>query len=273
MESRIAIPYVSGITWQLNKVNVQDVVQTQAGPRNVNYESEPHIAFEVTSYIANRDVGTIKYVFPKENKEDQDAVTMSSLLDSVDSDVLETWSTVILDEMANTFPVLADQPQEMLALGTPRYLRLDMIRVSIPYSGSKAVTATVGIYLDQEYTQPVRYLELVFADGNSIRMREAELSRLNEMLTENQTILDSDQSTQQQKDQATINIYNINNRTVELNDQLVANLIDLFSKESVVKGAKDLVKGLFTIKKQTDPTWSNINVATLMGLFTLPNVV
>lgn len=270
MESRIAIPYVSGITWQLNKINVQDVVQTQAGPRNVNYESEPHIAFEVTSYIANRDVGTVKYLFPKETEED--LVTMSQLIESVKSDVLQTWSVVILDEMANTFPVLADQPAEMNALGTPRYLRLDMIRVSIPYSGSKAVTATIGIYLDQEYTQPCRYLELVFADGNSIRMRETELSRLSDMVLEAQSVLDSEESTQQEKDQASINIFNFNNRISELNDQLVAPLKPLFDKQSVIGGAKDLVEGLFTVKKNTDPSWANISVPTLMGLFTLPNV-
>lgn len=272
MESRFATPYVSVISWQLNKVNVQDVQQTQAGPRTSYYEQDPYISFNVTNYLANRDVGTLTYTFPKELKDGQVGVTMSQLLESTKSNVLQTWSTVILDEMANVFPVLADQAEYMAGYGTKVNLRLDGIKAVLPFADSKCVIATIGIYLDDNFAQPTKYLELVFADGNTLRAREAEKVQLTSAKVDNQAIIDNNEATDQQKAQAVSNVQAIDRRLAEMEAQLVGNLVDLLGKASVIAGSKDLVQALFTTLKANDSRWSNINVEGLMSLFTLPDV-
>ncbi len=195
METRFAVPYVSSITWQLNKINMQDVVQTNAGPRQAFYAQDPYMSFDVTSYIAGREVGTITYNFPKTLKEDQEGVTVAELLAGSTTDVLALWSQTILDQMSNSFPGLADQDPQYQAIGTPHYLRLDAIKVILPYSNNKAVTATIGVYLDDKFTQPTKYLELVFADGDTLRARESEKTQLDHVFANNEAVIANAEST------------------------------------------------------------------------------
>lgn len=278
MEIRYTLPYVSGLNWVLNDaINEQIPVQDQSGQNGTMIvKREPGLTVEITPYLGTIPCKTESYEFKKTG----DGPLVGEVLSAAGVDVAAAWSGV-LDTMANVFPILADPSVGDEKYGPGKYLRLDAWRANLQWTGAKAVAAILGVYDDLDYTKPVAYVQLVFADGDTLRQREVQKTDYQRQKAYAQTILDGTvegwaNKTQEEKDELTVQaqrtVTAYTQQLAMMDSQLVAPLADLLSKTEIQQSIGALLVGVFSTLKKTNENWADVDVASVMSRFALPSV-
>ncbi len=280
MEVRYSVPYISGLSWVLNdpiKQNVQR--QNDSGqPVTEVITTDPGLTDGITPYLGKVKGKTKIYEF----KSGADSASMEDVLTQAGLDVAGAWAEA-LDKMANIFPILKDPADGDEKFGPAFYIRLDAWRANLSWEGNQVVVATLGLYDTADYKDVQAYVQLVFADGKALKNRDNQKAQLEEQKARYESILadeptypDWENLTEDQQTQltteATQNLPNIENNLAQINSQLVAPLADLFADADIQTSIGALAAGTFSVLKATDPVWADIDVASILSRFSLPDV-
>jgi len=280
VEIRYTTPYVSGLNWVLNgPISEQVPVQDQSGQNGtVIVKREPGLTIEVTPYLGTIPCQVESYEF-KKSPEDGD-LDVADVLTAAGVDVAAAWAEA-LDSMSNIFPILKDPEAGDEKYGKKVYLRLDAWRANLQWVGPKLVAAIVGVYDSAQYTKPIAYVQLAFADGDSLRQRETQKNEMLRQIAYAETILDGTvegwaDKTQEQKDQLTAQanqtIAAYNKQIALMDAQLVAPLADLLAMPTIQQSIGALLVGAFSTLKENHADWADVDVASVMSRFALPSV-
>lgn len=279
MEIRYTTPYVSGLNWILNDpINESVPVQDQSGQQGVTVvKRNPGLTVEVTPYLGTVPCKIKSYEFLKGSTT---APSMESVLAAAGIDVAAAWAGA-LDSMANIFPILKDPVVGDELSGTPVYMRLDAWKANLPWVGSKTIAAILGVYEDTNYSSPTAYVQLVFADGASLRQRESQKQEMQKQIVYAQSVLDgtlenwaniSAEEQTRMLEQAPRTISAYTDQLAVIDSQLVAPLSQLLGDVNVQQSIGALLVGTFTVLKNTSPEWVDVDVNQVMSKFALPSV-
>lgn len=282
MEIRYTVPYVSALHWVLNDpINEAIPVKDQNGnQQSVVVKRDPGITFEVTPYLGNIPTKTISYEFKKFPEDTNNG--MDDILQAAGVDVAQIWADS-LDQMAEVFPILAEPEVDAKKFGPAYFLRLDSWKANLDLATNKSVVAIIGVYDSTDFSNVTAYISLLFADGNTLRQREQELAQLQEQVNLADSILANpptfpnwNQLTVEEKnqriDQAPLAKKYATERINQINSQLVAPLSNLLGIPAVQQSIGALLVGLFATLKATDPEWAEVDVASIMSKFALPDI-
>lgn len=281
MEIRYSTPYVSGLSWILNDPIKENVpIQNESGQRQYRQVvNEPGITFEVTPYLGSVQGQTRNYQFLKGASGGK---SMEDVLTAAGIDVATAWANA-LDQMANIFPILQDPVLGDEQYGPPYYMRLDAWRAVLPWEGNKAVVATLGLYDTATFDNVQAYIQLVFADGSTIRNRNNMITQLedkivwaNSILSDPPTYEGWDNLPEEEKTRLTNDAeQQLNYSNMELsrlNSQLLAPLGSLLSIAEVQQSIGALLRGCFATLQATEATWADTDPDAIMSKFALPDV-
>lgn len=283
MEIRFARPYVSGLNWRLHEIAEGTPVQDPSGNVNVAVDrKQPGLLIQVTPYIGAIAAGTEQYEFKGMPAVGDHLPSMDAVLSSAGGRIAQTWADA-LDGMANLFPVLADPPAGAESGGLTRYLRLDAWRANTQSIGPKAVEAVLGVYRDADYKQVVNYIQLVFADGDTMRGRQSQREGFQQQIAQANSILADPPSypnwsslpTEEQQrliQQAPLAKKHAEEQIARLDSQLVAPLSTLFGLPAIAASVVQLVTACYAALVANHPDWANVDVATVMQEFAFPDV-
>lgn len=279
MEVRYTTPYVSGLRWRLHEIIEGTPVQDQSGNQAIRVDQKkPGLTIEVTPYLGTVKGKTKPYEF---GDGSNGLPTMADVLAGA-GDVAGTWAAA-LDQMADIFPLLKEPPAAAKKDGLPVYLRLDSWQANLQWDGAKAVTAILGIYSDKNYADVQAYVSLVFADGATLRQREqqrdaftAQIEQADSILSDpptypNWSALNHEQQQQLTK-QAPLAKKSAQENLTRMSTQLVAPLSDLLSIVEVQQSVGALIAACFSGLVAADADWKDVDVATVMSKFALPDV-
>ena len=278
MEVRYATPYLSGLRWRLNPIKEGTPVQDAQGNQLMRIDKRDRgMTVEITPYVAGVAAQTRTYEFTETSTP-----SLADVLAGTGVDVAAAWQSA-LDAMANEFPLLQDPPPEQATVGLPYYLRLESWNAVIPQQGAKSVTAIIGLYEDEAFQRVGAYVPIVFADSATIGQRHNARASLQQQLEQAESILvdpptypDWDnlpgEQREQLREQAQATREQAARQIAAMDAQLVGPLGPLFADTNVQQSVGALAQAIFTVLKETQSEWSQIDVAALMSRFALPEV-
>lgn len=267
-ETRIGVPFVALLDWVLNPLNVAVPVENSSQGQQQQYREgnrQPGLTVGIQPYIGNLPMGQRNYPF-----KDQ---TLADLMTAAGVDVQAQWQSALSD-MADVFPVLADPTPEQMDDGLPYEMQLDAWRAQFTPNGSNGVTATLGFYAkgkpkvtEDGKSTAQAYQELVFADAGVRETRANNIAAITSNIAQQQSIIDSEDATAEQKAQATETKKAYQRELDRLNSQLVGSMEDLLGSVAVSTSIGALMTAVFSTLKATDSDWENVDVAGLMAAF------
>lgn len=281
MEIRYATPYVNSLAWVLNDPIRESVpVQNESGqPTNKIVINDPGITVEILPYLGNIPGQIKRYSFIEGA---DDGTSVNDVLTQAGVDVKAEWAAA-LDSMSNIFPILSDPQAGADAYGPPFYMRLDAWKAHLPWDDNKYIVATLGLYNNDTFDDVQAYVQLVFADGNTLRQREEQkamlqdrIDRANNILSEPPTLEGwEDLPAEEQArliEAANSDLPILTSELQRANAQLVAPLSDLLSKPEIQSSIFALLSGIFTVLKSTNSDYAQTDPASIMSKFVLPDV-
>jgi len=279
MEIRYATPYVSGLRWRLHEIAEGTPVQDQSGNQAIRVDQkQPGLTIEITPYLGTVKGKTKPYEF---GDGTNGLPSMASVLKAA-GDVATVWAGA-LNQMADLFPLLKEPAAGAKKHGPPLYLRLDSWQANLQWEGAKAVTAILGLYSDPQFKSVDAYVSLVFADGTTLRQRErqreefrSQIAQADSILAEPPSYANWDNLTAEQQQQlvkqAPLAKRSAEENLARMDTQLVAPLAQLLSLAEVQQSIGALIATCFSGLVASEPSWKDVDVATVMSKFVLPDV-
>lgn len=266
-ETRVAVPFLTTLKWVLNPINVAVPVENSQSQRQQFRQGSltQGLTIGMQPYIGNLPMGQVDYTF--------DPDQLSSLLSAIGVDVQANWATALSD-MADVFPVLADPTLEQLDDGLHYDMQLDLWSAQFTPTGNSTVIATLGFYKqgvpkikEDGTSSAVAYQELVFADAGIRQTRANNIAALQANITQQQSIIDGQDYTAEQKAQASQAKASYQKELDRMNAQLVGSMEALLGSEAVSTSIVALVGGVYNYLKANNSEWANVDVDGLLAAF------
>lgn len=274
-EYRYAVPFVSNITWTLNKVQDQVPVQDEYGNKGfANVPEDPNIKFTIGYYDGDEPLGNENFEFKDEK--------YASFLPAI-AGVTQSWDDAF-DSIREDFSITKTQPSNMAAIGRKFYMRLDRYIVNLDPAQSNSIVVLIGVYHDDKYTKIKSYKAVVALDGKTLRARQERKDNINTAIKNLEDIISGANPLDnllpddkvRAKDNATKELPARKAELAQLSkaDGSITAMASLLGKPEVQQSVGLLCASLFTLLKTTDPAWAEIDVQQLMdpAIFKIPDI-
>lgn len=307
-EIRYVKPYFSSINLVLHDGVVQvPVVNQQTGEqRLIDQQQKAQLQCNITGWINNNVARSDTFTFLKEQTEGPSMQTVLAAASQLGVDVIAAWQNAF-DQIADQFPVTAEQADGSQTMGPPIYLRADAFKANLHPTQNKALEIKVGVYSDAAYQRLQCYIILSFEDGSSTRTREGNIAQLlagvtnlnstisllsevivaketNAEMPANTPVYMTQQTVEQltqQKVSAEQQRDNMQKEADRLKAVVVGKLSTLLGgvagsetplQLSVKQSVGALCSAILAVLKQTNPDYANIDIAKIMSEFAIPSL-
>lgn len=189
METRYPVPYFSSLKVALHEGRVDKAVKDEQGNQGtIAVAEKAQIRCHLTGWLNGQVVQANDYAFESNATSGPKMEDILATATSLGVDVPKTLNEAF-DAIAELFPQTAEQPAGSSVMGSPVYLRPDSFEANMHPTLKKSITIKVGVYDDAEFTKLMTYIHLAFEDGETKRERLANISQLQDVLSQVQANL------------------------------------------------------------------------------------
>lgn len=286
----LAVPTLTGFTIvrgsikeakeYTNNATGQQFGRVETGARRFDavlttYQPVVKLVEGVPKIVRYTDLGNDEFTFPDEvptAQAEAEGPVVVGMADALDSGVLQSLRDVLVEVMSTSIPDFATQPQEMAAVGVPRYFHIDRIEFSGRSDKAKEAKLNVllGVYEDAACTKIKRYIQQDFVSGETISEKEKLKTAWQERLTANIAEATNKETSIERKkelaNEATALGKQIEAITAELEDLQPLSLV--VAKPAAKSAIREITESVLTQAKVVKPaSYGAISVEELMTRF------
>ena len=194
--------------------------------------------------------------------------TMDQILDAT---VIKSLRDVLVEVMTGTIPDFADQPDEMSAVGVPRYFHIDRIQFSGRVDRAKEATLRVllGVYEDPDCTVLKTYIQQDFVSAAVLAEKQQQKTDWSARLATISTELAAAGTTDERKAMLAADVSQLTTQiktvTSELDDlQPMASVLE---RDAIKSAIREITHSVLDDAVVNRPQYSAIRVDALMARF------
>lgn len=213
-------------------------------------------------------------------------------------DLEAMWAQAFSDSL-DGFPTWKEPATR--AGGLPIYIPQLQWDATIPWVGNRQVEVKMGLFRKADFSDEPVQTSLLFEDGASKRARQQQIDSLANAIVQRNlditgvdriiTLLAATQTPEVAAELATFNPQLVNNPDLasvrksmvsdrdnvvrsktEMESKSFGSLIELLSHEAVMNSVQALIMGAFTVLKQQDPDWTDVDLQAVAANFALPDL-
>ena len=289
-KSYLAVPTLTGFTIvrgavkeareYTNNATGQSFGRVETGSRRFDavlttYQPVVKIVEGVPTVVRYTDLGNDEFSFPDEvptAQEEAGGPIVVGMVDVIDADVLKSLRDVLVEVMTGSIPDFASQPQEMAAIGVPRFFHIDRIEFAGRTDRAKEACLKVllGVYEDEPCTKVKRYIQQDFVSSELIAEKQALKTAWQTRLTANIAEATAKETSVERKNElaneATSLAKQIETISSQLDDLQPLSLV--VNKVAAKSAIREITESVLTNAKVVKPaSYGAINVEALMDRF------